>query len=154
MNRLRNGILAIVICMLPFPASAQSGTADQEVMAALNAFLEGWNSRDIERFADALHFPHFILDAGSARIFLERSDLTELGDEAWAHVPQEWNHTEWRAREIVQRLGDVVHVIGTWARINHDGEVFRTADVLYVVVKKEGRWRIQARSGNRGPRSP
>ena len=53
MNHLRNGILAITICMLPLPASAQSATADREVMAALDAFLEGWNSREIERFADA-----------------------------------------------------------------------------------------------------
>jgi hypothetical protein len=143
------GFLIATMCVVPRIGLAQSLDEDREVMAALEAFLEGWNSRRVEQYAGALHFPHVILNAGSARIWEEKSDFLEIGDQHWDRAPQEWDHTEWRKREIVHRVGVVAHVAGTWARINHGGEVFMTADVLYVVVKKGGRWGVQARSGDR-----
>jgi hypothetical protein len=120
------------------------------VLQALEDFLSGWNSRDPARYADALHFPHLILDDGRFNEYPSRDRFVAKGKSLWDSAPKEWDHTVWVRRQIVQRIGDTVHVTGTWARKDKAGRTIHTADVLYVVVKREGRWKIFARSGSRG----
>ena len=120
------------------------------VLQALEDFLNGWNSRDPARYADALHFPHLILDDGRFNEYPSRDRFVAKGKSLWDSAPKEWDHTVWVRRQIVQRIGDTVHVTGTWARKDKAGRTIHTADVLYVVVKREGRWKIFARSGSRG----
>jgi len=122
---------------------------DAEIMKALDAFMNGWNSGDVAKYADALHFPHLILDGGRYFEYSNREDFVAKGKAHWDRVPNEWHHSVWEERRIVQRLGDTAHVAGRWARKDSAGRVFQRADVVYVVFKKEGRWKIFARSGSR-----
>ena len=130
------------------------GNEDRAVLQALENFMSGWNSRDPARYADALHFPHLILDDGHFREFSSREQFIALGKSLWDSAPAEWDHSVWVKRQIVQRIGDTVHVAGTWARKDQAGRTIHTADVLYVVVKRDGQWKIFARSGSRGLRGP
>ena len=123
---------------------------DSVVLQALDNFMSGWNSRDPMKYADALHFPHVILDDGRFNEFPSREEFVVRGKSLWDSAPKEWDHTVWVKRQIVQRIGDTVHVAGTWARKDKAGKTIHTADVLYVIVKRDGRWRIFARSGSRG----
>jgi len=122
---------------------------DRAVLQALDHFLTGWNSRDPERYADALLFPHLILDDGHINQFPDRERFVARGKSLWDSAPAEWDHSVWIKREIVQRIGDTVHATGSWARIDKAGRTISTADVLYVVVRRGGEWKIFARSGNR-----
>jgi len=142
----RRTILATIL--IP-PAFAQ-GNEDSAVLLALENFLNGWNSRDPALYADALHFPHLILDGGRFDEYPSREQFVARGKSLWDSAPKEWDHTVWIKREIVQRIGDTMHVTGTWARKDKSGRTIHAADVLYVVVKRDGQWRIFARSGSRG----
>lgn len=122
---------------------------DDEIMKALDAFQRGWNSRDVRQYAAALHFPHLILEGGTFREYPDQEKFVARGPAYWAAVQPEWDHTVWEDLRIVQRIGETVHVAGRWARLDKSGRVLQRADVLYVVVRKNGRWGIFARSGNR-----
>lgn len=126
-----------------------AASEDAEVLAALDRFMSGWNSREPARYADALHFPHLILEGGRHTLYATREEFLARGKQHWERVPAQWDRSVWRERKIVQRIGDTVHVAGRWARLDKAGREFQSADVLYVVVKKDGRWAIFTRSGNR-----
>lgn len=119
------------------------------ILAALDAFLDGWNSRDAKQYASALHFPHLILEAGGFRQWDTESQLVAVGAGHWANVQPEWDKTVWEEKKIVQRIGDTAHVAGRWVRLDRSGRVLQKADVLYVVLRKQGKWAIFARSGSR-----
>ena len=135
--------------LLTSAALAQDG-ADRAILEALDRFMAGWNSRDPEKYADALHFPHVVLDDGRVTEYATRQQFVARGKGLWASAPPDWDHSEWTRRQIVQRLGDTVHATGTWVRKNKAGKTIYTADVLYVVLKRDGAWKIFARSGSRG----
>jgi hypothetical protein len=135
--------------LLAVPALAQQNSEDPAVLQALDNFLTGWNSRDPVKYAEALHFPHLILDDGHFTEYSSREQFLARGKALWDSAPPNWDHTVWVNHQIVQRIGDTVHATGTWARKDKDGHTINTADVLYVVLKRDGQWRIFARSGNR-----
>lgn len=140
--------LAIVALGAAPPAAAQTGD-EPAILAALDAFLDGWNSRDARKYASALHFPHLILEAGGFRQWDTEERLVAVGAGHWANVQPEWDKTVWEDKKIVQRIGDTAHVAGRWVRLDRSGRVLQKADVLYVVLRKNGRWAIFARSGSR-----
>jgi hypothetical protein len=149
--------IALVDPQLTRPANREAPISnspeDGAVLQTLENFLNGWNSRDPARYADALYFPHLILDNGRFTEYPSREQFVAKGKSLWDGVPIEWDHTVWIKRQIVQRIGDTVHVTGTWARKDKAGRTIQTADILYVVVKRDGRWGIFARSGNRAIRA-
>jgi hypothetical protein len=137
-----------IAAILASSAFAQ-GNEDAAVLQVLDAFMDGWNSREPVKYADALYFPHLILDDGHFSAHPSREQFVARGKSLWGSAPPEWDHSVWIERRIVQRIGDTVHVTGTWARKDKAGKTIHTADVLYVVVKRDGQWRIFARSGSR-----
>jgi hypothetical protein len=60
--------IALADSQLAHPANLDSPIShspeDSAVLQTLENFLNGWNSRDAGRYADALYFPHLILDDG------------------------------------------------------------------------------------------
>jgi hypothetical protein len=149
--RARHAIVVVVALMSVAGIQGQQNPSeDAEVMRALDAFIEGWNSRDASQYAAALHFPHVILEAGTPSFYPEEREFVARGSAFWSSVQPDWHHSVWEDRRIVQKLPNVVHVAGRWARLDKSGKVIGRADVLYVVAKKQGRWAIAARSGSRG----
>ena len=145
----RRAILATLAALSATGAFAQKNE-DDAALKALDNFLAGWNSRNPELYANALRFPHLILDGGRINQYSTREQMLAQGPSLWNSVTPDWDHSEWISRQIVQRIGDTVHVAGSWARKDKAGRTISTADVLYVVVKQEdGQWKIFARSGNR-----
>lgn len=145
--------LVMLWCLLASLGGARQVQAQQAdepaILAALDAFLDGWNSRDAKRYASALHFPHLILEAGAFRQWETEAQLVAVGSGHWANVQPEWERTIWEEKKILQRIGDTAHVAGRWVRLDKSGRVLQKADVLYVVLRKNSRWAIFARSGSR-----
>ncbi|MDA1094120.1 MAG: hypothetical protein O3A25_12750 [Acidobacteria bacterium] len=138
-----------LLCGAPTIARGQDPADDAAVMQALQSFLDGWNSRDVKKYAAALHFPHVLLENGTVRVYADEAEFLARGAAHWAAVQPEWDRTVWEERQIVQRLPDTVHVAGRWARLDKTAKVLSKADVLYVVVRKNGRWSVFTRSGSR-----
>ncbi len=149
----RRAAMAIALFLLLGSArlvwSQGSGNDEADAMRALDAFLDGWNSRDVRKYASALHFPHVFLEAGTVRMFADEAQFFAVGADHWAGVQPEWDHTVWEERKVIQRIGDTIHIAGRWARLDKSGKVLSKADVMYVVVKKNGRWALFTRSGSR-----
>lgn len=142
----------LVLCLLGTGAAvtfAQDTADDAAVLQALQNFLDGWNSRDVTKYAAALHFPHVFLENGTVRIYQGEAEFLARGKAHWDNVQPEWDRTVWEDRRIVQRLPDTVHVAGRWVRLDKNGKVLQKADVMYVVVRKNGRWALFTRSGSR-----
>ena len=98
-----------IAAILASSAFAQS-SEESAVLQALDDFMNGWNSRDPARYADALHFPHLILDDGRFNEYSRREQFVAKGKSLWDSALREWDHSEWVTRQIVQRIGDTVHV--------------------------------------------
>lgn len=149
----RRVIVTAVVALILFGSTAvargQETAEDAAVMQALQGFLDGWNSRDVKKYAAALHFPHVFLENGTVSMYPDEAQFLARGADHWARVQPEWDHTVWEDRRIVQRLPETVHVIGRWVRLDKAGKVLSKADVMYVVVKKNGRWALFTRSGSR-----
>jgi len=146
-------LLVLTVALFAFPTIGMSQTTDQdaEVFAVLDDFFSGWNARDVNQYADALHFPHIILNSGDVFSFGDRAEFIARGTAHWSSVTEQWDHTEWKERNIIQRNGNVVHVLASWTRFDKSGVGYHTAENIYVIVHKDGRWGLQARSGNRFP---
>ena len=57
-----------------------------------------------------------------------------------------WSHSAWNERKIVQRNDSKVHMAVTYTRYRADGSVLGVYESLYILTLKEGRWGIQVRS--------
>jgi hypothetical protein len=85
--RARHAIVVLVALMSVAGVQGQQNAGDDAaVMRALDAFIEGWNSRDAKQYAAVLHFPHVILEAGTPRLYPEEREFVARGSEFWSTV--------------------------------------------------------------------
>ena len=88
-------------------------------LAAVDRFLETWNSRDKEAWADSLHYPHVRPSPrGPSRI----SPSAAAYAAAFSYervLASGWDHSEWDYRRVLHTSKDKVHLAGEsidWAR--------------------------------------
>ena len=110
-------------------------------MGALDAFLDGFNSRAPETFAAVLHFPRVVLDGPRIIQCEAKEDYVAWDSALWGSVQDNWDRTVWDDRRVVQHLRHTVHVAGRWVRLDPAGNVIAKADV---------RPGSRARAGRRG----
>jgi len=120
---------------------------EQIGLTAVDRFIETWNSRDPEAWADSLNFPHIrpspfgpIEVAETAADYIARVDFQ-------ATIDSGWDHSEWDYKHVLQTSPEKIHVAGQWSRYNTAGEVILTTPIVYIVTRVEGAWGIQSRFG-------
>ena len=57
-----------------------------------------------------------------------------------------WEHTALDWAEVIQADEDKAHVALQFSRYRSDGSHIVTFESLYVLVRRDGQWRIQGRS--------
>lgn len=114
-------------------------------LAAVDRFIETWNSRDAEAWAASLNFPHVrpgplgaIVVAKDAAEYISRVDFDRV-------VATGWDHSEWDYRQVVHTSIAKIHVVGQWSRYNKAGEKILANPVTYIVTRVDGDWGIQSR---------
>ena len=107
-------------------------------MAALNAY-------DAKAMDAELHFPHVRL-AGGKLVTYEKPGSNPMDLFEKLRREEGWHHSAWNRREVVQRSSSKVHMAVNYTRYRSDGSVIGHYDSLYVLVLKDGRWGVQARS--------
>jgi hypothetical protein len=121
-----------------------SSRPEQSALAALDRYLETWNSRDGALWATSLHFPH--VRPGPGAFELSRTpDEYAAGVDFQRTLATGWDHTEWLSRRVLQVGADKVHVAGTWQRYTADGRPLATSAITYIVTLDEGRWGVLSR---------
>ena len=113
-------------------------------LQALDRYLETWNSRDPERWATSLNFPHVRPGPGAFELFKTPAQYAASVNFAQT-VATGWHHSEWTTRRVLQLGVDKVHVAGSWLRYAEDGRQMVGTSVTYIVTDQSGRWGVLSR---------
>lgn len=114
--------------------------------AALDTFIAAFNAKDAKAWAKTVHYPHVRLAGGQLQIWNTPEEYAESNDARQLEKSSGWARSGWTQRTLVQRGDDKLHFTTQFARYDANGKVMLTADSLYVLVKKDGRWGAQMRS--------
>jgi len=116
-------------------------------LAAVDQFINTWNSRDPEQWASSLNYPHVrpspmgpIQAAPSAEAYAAGVNYERV-------ISSGWDHSEWDYKHVIHVSPDKIHVAGQWTRVNAEGETILTIPVTYIVTCVDDHWGIQARFG-------
>jgi hypothetical protein len=113
-------------------------------LAALDRYLETWNSRDPKRWAGSLHFPHVRPGPGAFELS-ETPEQYAAGVNFSQTLATGWHHSEWTARRVLHVGLEQAHVAGSWQRYTEDDRPLVGSDITYVVTNQGGRWGVLAR---------
>jgi hypothetical protein len=113
-------------------------------LQALDRYLETWNSRDAERWATSLNFPHVRPGPGAFELFKTPAQYAASVNFAQT-LATGWHHSEWTTRRVLQIGSDKVHVAGSWLRYTEDGRQMVGTSVTYIVTNQSGRWGVLSR---------
>ena len=127
--------------------SKSSHTVDQqtekEVLAILDAYLDGFNNQNMKQHFSTYHFPHYRLASGKLTILENAGDSVKYKK---GLLQSDWHHSRWDHRNIIQASEDKIHVDTRFTRYRADGSVIATYESLYILTKENGRWGIKMRS--------
>ncbi len=115
-----------------------------EARAAVEAFFAGFNARDIDTIRGALHYPHIRFASGSIATAETPADYQIPFERLVRH--EGWHHSTLDACDVVHEGPDKVHFDVRFRRYHDDGSVYASHRALWIVVRQQGRWGIQARS--------
>ena len=110
---------------------------------AVEAYFEAFNSLDLERWADSMHYPQVRLSASGLGFWKTRQDFLdgpEMGRQRTHH------QTRLDIVEPYQVGAKGVNVKVRYTRLNSEKEDLSTYDAIYLVTNRDGNWAVQARS--------
>jgi hypothetical protein len=119
-----------------------------EAAKAIEAFFEAFNAHNGEAHLNTHHFPHIrINDKGQVRIVQKASEYQPL-DSVLEYLTKHegWHHSTLDSVEVIHASPVKVHFNIQFSRYKADGFRYAVHKSLWIVVKKEDRWGILARS--------
>ncbi len=115
---------------------AVDGT-ERDALAAVNAYLDAFNERDLAGTNAALHFLHVRIAGGEVRVFERPESFPE--DLFKRLIATGWHHTIWDYRRAVQSGAEKVHFAVKFTRHRADGSVIGSYPSMLIVTFKDGR---------------
>ena len=141
----------IAACLLCAALSAQMPLGKERsdlhahlALAALDRYLETWNSRDPKRWATSLHFPHVRPGPGAFELS-ETPEQYAAGVNFTQTLSTGWHHSEWSKRRVLHVGVDQAHVAGSWTRYTEDDRPLASSDITYIITSQNGRWGVLSR---------
>jgi len=120
-------------------------SAAPEIIAAIQAYIDALNRRDLDGVRAAFHFPHVLFGAGQVVHYPAAADLSFAAFDS--RVAQHgWSRSTWDGHRVVLAGPDKVHVDVWFTRWRADGSAIGRHHSLYIVTCVGGRWGLQARS--------
>jgi hypothetical protein len=137
-------VAAIAVALAAAPAGAQQYDTPEAAAAlrVLDDYIAAYNARDEAAFVATLHFPHVRIAGDRVRVVAGIADyMRELELEKGT-----WDYSTWTDRRVVQSGPTKVHVAARFTRYRAGGVPVGSYDSLYVIVLRNGRWGVLARS--------
>jgi hypothetical protein len=130
------------------PERSASPETEERALAAVRAFIDRFNARDLEGWRATLHYPHVRLASGRVAVANEPAEYAAGMDFERFASATGWHHTVLDAAEPVQSFDDKVHVAVQFTRYRADQSVLGVYHALYAVTNQDGHWGIQMRSSS------
>ena len=142
-------LAAFALCLCAGALAAAEATAEEAPEAAafrvMDEFLEAFNAKDADAWADTLLYPHVRLASGKVAVYQDKAGyVAAMNFERFTDAG--WAYSTWDERHVVQTSPDKVHVATLFSRHRADGSVYESFQSLYVIEKVDGRWGVRARS--------
>ena len=122
-----------------------------EAIAAAEAwlarFLGAWNSADLERVRDELHYPHISVGGAGGQVVVAETRDDFLTDFARMRELEGWASSSFEDFTPLAASATKVHFETTFKRFTADGTLYGSGRVLYIVTEQDGHWGMQLRSG-------
>jgi len=126
-------------------AEEACGNPKASALAAVDAYMDTFNRRDVDAHAATLHYPSFRIDTAGDVVVLESAEEWAAQFRANAsRLP--WHHTLYDSKEIIQLSPVKAHVAVHFTRYLENGDKVSEHDSLYITTCRNGRWAILARS--------
>jgi hypothetical protein len=140
------GIQARFSAGAPLDDDAKRSATATAAVDAVKAYMDAFNQRDEEAWADTLNYPHLRLASAAVKTWPTRQAYTDEFDfDAFAER-YGWSRSEWESVEAVQVAADGVNVALRATRRDAAGKALSTFDTFYLVTRENGRWGVRARS--------
>jgi hypothetical protein len=124
-------------------AADQSTRNEAAARAAVDQFVQAWNSHDISALAHAVHYPQVRLADRQVEMW-NNADEFMAGTEAGRQ--RTWYQMRVDQIRSVQVAANGVNLVLSLSRLARDGRVMSKDDGLFLVVPRDGAWKVQARS--------
>jgi hypothetical protein len=119
-------------------AGAANGAA---ALQALDAYFEAWNGHDAQALAATQHYPFVRLADGYVEVSRSVEDFL-AGPEPGRQ--RTWFETRLDQAEVVQVTANGANVAATYSRRGRDGNVISRYEALFLVVRRQDGWKLQA----------
>jgi hypothetical protein len=136
-------LLAIALGALASVAHPETLTSEEAAAyRVLDDQMAAYNASDERAWLKELHFPYVRIAGDAVKVFpTPESYLPEL-----LFKQHGWDYARWTERRIVQSGPGKVHVVATFTRYRANHTPVDSFGALYVIVFREGRWGVVARS--------
>ena len=124
--------------------AARHDAAERAALAAMDAYLETWNTRSLDIWATSLHFPHVRPGPGRFRMTRSPGEYRDTVDFAQT-LATGWHRSQWDSRRVLHVGEDKVHIAGQYTRYTINGEKIWSAIITYIVTRQGEHWGTQAR---------
>jgi hypothetical protein len=120
----------------------------QEATDSFHRWNNAWNTGDVEKQIEEMHFPNVRLNGEN------RFDTLQTADDFWAQQPsitarleeEKWHHTSTLSIHSTQAGPEKVHLLIRQSRQHADDTEYHGFNTLWIFTKIDDRWGVQFRS--------
>lgn len=136
--------------MAATPGTPQWIELERAGMAALDEFMETFNSGSPLRWAQSLHYPHMRLGGLAVQIWNTPDDYARDNDVSRLREASGWGYTKWDRRKMIQADEDKIHMAVQFSRYTPAHEKIVAFESFYILTRMNGHWGTQFRSSYAG----
>ena len=111
--------------------------------AAVTEFFRAWNAHDPEQVASAIHYPHVRIADDRVEVWHTKGEFLSGAEPGRQRT---WYQTRIDDMKVVQTTANGVNLTVKFSRFGRDGKILSTDEGLFLVVLRDGAWKVQARS--------
>jgi hypothetical protein len=111
--------------------------------AAVTEFFRAWNAHDSEQVASAIHYPQVRIADGHVDVWHTKAEFLAGAEPGRQRT---WYQTRVDDMKVVQTTANGVNLTVKVSRLGRNGKVLSTDEGVFLVVLRDGAWKVQARS--------
>ena len=119
--------------------------AEKAAVAAIEAYIDSLNRRDLDGVRAAFHFPHVLFVEDRVVHYPTAADLSFAAFDRRVSA-QRWQRSTLDGHRVVLAGPAKLHVDVWFTRWRDDGSAIGVHHSLYILTRVGARWGIQARS--------